>query len=83
VTRTAQAMARVDLLVLLPLAPRDGIEVPTDEDPELRDAMNDALLELADDPDLVETTTIVEITGERTSRLGQLEAAIARLGARE
>lgn len=77
--RTTEAMTRVDLLALLPLAPRDGIEVPADEDIELRDAMNDALLELADDPDLVGSAEVVEITGNRSSRLTQLETAVTRL----
>ncbi|WP_116950968.1 AAA family ATPase [Jiangella endophytica] len=78
--RTAEAMAHVDLLVLLPLAPRDGIEVPADEDLELRDAMNDALLELADDTQLTGAAEIVEITGDRSARLAHLDDAADRLG---
>lgn len=73
---TAEAMTRVNLLALLPLVPSDGIEVPADEDIELRNAMNDALLDLADDPDLVGPVEIVEITGTRSSRLTQLETAV-------
>ncbi|SFS03762.1 AAA domain-containing protein [Microbacterium sp. cf046] len=76
---TAEAMARVDLVVLLPLTPSAGIELSADEDLELRDAMNDALLELADDPDLVGNAAVVEITGDAEHRLEQLEATIARL----
>ena len=76
---TATAMAHVDLLVLLPLTDADGIEVPADEDPELRAAMNDSLLELADDPDLVGNARVVEITGSPTRRLAQLEDAIQDL----
>lgn len=72
----AAAMTRVDLLVLLPLTEADRIEVPADEDPELRDAMNDALLELADDPDLIGNGTVVEITGSPSHRLAQLEDAV-------
>lgn len=72
----ADGMAHVDLLVLLPLTDADEIEVPDDEDPELRDAMNDSLLELADDPDLVGDATVIEITGSPASRLAQLEHAI-------
>jgi hypothetical protein len=74
---TAAAMERVDLLVLLPLTAATLIEVPDDEDRELRVAMNDALLELAGDEDLVGRTEVVEITGDRTDRLARLEAAIA------
>jgi len=76
---TAAAMARVDLLVLLPLAEADRIDVPADEDPELRSAMNDSLLELADDPDLVGNAGVVEITGSPSQRLAQLEDAIESL----
>lgn len=77
---TATAMTHVDLLVVLPLSHREGIEVPDDEDPELRDAMNEALLELVDDPDLTGTALVVEITGEPSARLAQLEASVLRLG---
>ncbi len=38
---TAEAMAHVDLLVVLPLESPDGIRVPDDEDPDLREAMDD------------------------------------------
>jgi hypothetical protein len=74
---TAEAMAHVDLLVLLPLTADAAPAVPTDEDPELRAAMDDALLELADDPDLVGDTTVVEITGDHATRLARLEEATA------
>mgnify|MGYP001411124803 CR=1 FL=1 len=73
---TADAMARVDLLVLLPLTQADTIDVPDDEDPELRTATNDSLLELTDDPDLVGDATVIEIVGSPSSRLAQLEQAI-------
>lgn len=72
----AGAMAQADLLVLLPLTEADHIEVPDDEDPELRSAMNDALLELADDPDLVGNARVIELTGSPSHRLAQLEDAI-------
>ena len=39
-------MEHVDLLIVLPLNDADGIEMPESEDPELRDAMNDRLLDL-------------------------------------
>lgn len=75
--QTLLAMQHVDLLVLLPLRPADGIQVPDSEDPELRDAMNDALLELADDPDLVGDVAVLEIVGDREQRLARLLAALA------
>lgn len=77
IERTAAAMATVDLLVLLPLNERDRIEIAAEEDPELRLAMNDALLEFADDSELIGGVTVVEITGDPASRLAQLEFAIA------
>lgn len=77
---TAATMRRVDLLVLLPLNPHDRIWVPRDEDPELREVMNDKLLELTDDVDLVgEQVRIVEIVGDREKRLSALEVAIAEM----
>lgn len=76
---TAAAMAKVDVLVLLPLNDRDRIEIASEEDPELRFAMNDALLDFADDSTLTSGATVVEITGDQASRLAQLESAIAGL----
>ena len=76
---TARAMQRVDLLVVLPLSSAGGIRVGADEDSELREAMNDALLDLVDDPDITGGGEAVEITGDPTARLAQLEAATARL----
>ena len=38
--------------------------------------MDAALLELADDPDLTGNATVVEITGDRASRLRQLEQLV-------
>lgn len=72
----SRAMKNIDLLVLLPLHAGDGIEISPDEDLELREAMNDSLLELADDPDLVGAVPVVEILGSRERRLVQLESAI-------
>lgn len=73
---TARTMDGVDLLILLPLAATDPIEVGVEEDPELREAMDLALLELADDPDLTGGARVVEITGDRARRLRRLEDAI-------
>jgi len=77
VARTAAALRTVDLLVVLPLAPGDVIEVGEEEDPELRDAMNDALLDLLDDPALLGSTpTVTEITGTPEVRSALLERAV-------
>lgn len=75
---TAEAMAHVDLLVVLPLESPDGIRVPDDEDPDLRGAMEERLLELVDDPDLVgPATRVVEVAGPPEARLEQVLAAVA------
>jgi len=71
---TIAAMAHVDLLVLVPLS--RGIRVPEDEDPDLREAMDDALLELADDPDLLAGCPVIEVVGDPADRLAQLDAAV-------
>ena len=73
----ADAMRRVDLLVVLPLSAGDGIRIGAEEHPELRDAMNDVLLELLDDPDLVGADVeAIEITGDPRTRLALLEHSI-------
>jgi len=68
----------VDLLVVLPLSAADAIDVGDDEHLALRDAMDDELLDLVDDPDIVGAgTTVVEITGDREQRLAALERLVA------
>lgn len=73
-----EAMTVVDLLVVLPLNPADRIYVPNDEDPELRDAMDEALLELIEDSDLTGSAAVVELCGTPNERLAQLEAISIR-----
>jgi hypothetical protein len=72
---TRDAMTSVDLLVLLPLHHATPIPVTDDEDTELRVATDGALLELADDPDLIGDTRIVELAGTPAQRLADLLAA--------
>lgn len=81
-SRVADAAGCIDLLVVLPLYPSSGIEVPDEEDRELRVAMDAALLELVDDPDLVGGAEVVEITGRPAARLEQLEAAVTAVRSR-
>ncbi|VXC26213.1 AAA family ATPase [Plantibacter sp. T3] len=77
-TRTAAALQTVDVLVVLPLTPNDGIHVGADEDLELRTAMNAVLLDLVDDPDFIgDHVTVAEITGDPSDRLAALEALVA------
>ncbi|MBO9626095.1 MAG: hypothetical protein J7484_06950 [Microbacterium sp.] len=75
---TTAAMTEVDLLVVLPLNGADRIWVHPEEDLELRDAMDEALLELADDTELLGAhTRVVEIVGDRSARLAALDAAVS------
>jgi hypothetical protein len=74
----ASGMACIDLVVILPLD--DGIAVPECEDPALRTAMNERLLDLvAADPYALftgGTPRVVEIEGARAQRLRVLEALV-------
>lgn len=81
VSRAVDALATLDLLVVLPLSTRDGIHVPDDEDPELREAMDEVLRELADDPDLVGDVPVLELTGAPEERLSALERVVGSTGA--
>lgn len=75
---TERAMHRVDLLVILPLTERDGIRAGDDEDLELREATDAALLDLVDEAELIpRTTRVIEITGDRATRAAALLAVIA------
>lgn len=66
------AMEHIDLLVVLPL---DGtIDAPEAEDLELREAMNDRLLELVEQCDV----RVVEVQGTRRERLAALERSLTR-----
>lgn len=79
--RTATALRAVDLLVALPLTAGDGIHIGDDESPLLREAMNDTLLELLDDPDVIGADlTVVELTGDPATRLAALEREVERAG---
>ncbi|HVR39070.1 MAG TPA: hypothetical protein VMU84_08230, partial [Thermoanaerobaculia bacterium] len=68
----ARGMAHVDLLVVLPLNDRDGIVAPESEDLELRDAMNERLLEILA-TDLLGDLRVIELQGSRQRRLAMLE----------
>lgn len=76
--RTASALRHVDLIVALPLTARDDIRIGDDEDLELRAATDAALLDLIDDGDLLPASAqLLEITGDRATRLAALEDALA------
>lgn len=74
---TRQAAEQIDLVALVPLAYRDQIAVGEDEDLELRDAMDEALLDLAAEPEFV-GRRVVELAGDRVERLARLEEAAVR-----
>ena len=75
----ASGLAHVDVLAILPLDAT--IEIPESEDLELREAMNERLLELigADEYALFRNAAprVVELQGSRPRRLQLLERAIA------
>lgn len=76
---TAEAMAHVDLLVVLPLVDAEGVWVPEEEDPRLRIVMDEHLLDLCDDDELVGGVgCIIELTGSAPARLAALTARVAR-----
>lgn len=80
---SAAALRQLDVLVILPLNSTDAIWVPEEENRPLREAMNDALLELSDDLDHVDHhPRVVELTGDRERRLRHLETTIAEVEAR-
>ncbi|MGW8483179.1 AAA family ATPase [Microbacterium sp. NPDC055903] len=71
------AMAAVDLLVVLPLSTASGIHLPADEDLDLREEMDAALLTLTEDPDLVPgSVRMIELAGTPEERLAALEEII-------
>ncbi|SIR65076.1 AAA family ATPase [Microbacterium sp. RURRCA19A] len=68
------AMQTVDALIVLPLSARNAIPLPSDEHPELREVMNDALLDLIDDAELIGAhVRIAEISGSPEERLMAME----------
>ena len=75
----AVGMGQLDLLVVLSLNDADGIAAPESEDLELREAMNDQLLDLiTTDPYSLfgGGVRVVEIHGSRDERLPVLERAV-------
>jgi hypothetical protein len=79
----ASGLAHLDLLVVLPLNDVDGIVAPPSEDLELRDEMNERLMEMitTDPYSLLTRSTlrIVEIHGTPERRLLALERAVAEM----
>ncbi|HEV7238773.1 MAG TPA: AAA family ATPase [Thermoanaerobaculia bacterium] len=71
----ARGMEHVDLLVVVDA---DGIVAPESEDLDLRDAMNDRLLEIitTDEYELLGNVRVIEVHGAPRLRLAALERAI-------
>ena len=78
-----ESLPAFDLLAVLPLESGRRIAVPDDEDPALREAMDEALLELVDDLERDGSAPrVVFLSGDPEARLrALLEAASARTAA--
>ena len=75
---TAEALSHVDLLVALPLMREDALAPGPEEHPELRAAMNDALLDLLGDAELLGAATrVVEVAGDPAHRCSSLESLVS------
>jgi hypothetical protein len=76
----SRGMEHLDLLVILPLNDADGIDAPESEDLELRETMNDHLLDIitTDEFDLLGGLRVIEVQGSRRRRLALLKGAIDR-----
>lgn len=72
-----RSLATVDLVAVVPLDAARPIRVPAEEDPELREAMDDVLLELLDDleQDGAVRRSLV-LTGDPVRRLQALSDAV-------
>lgn len=66
----------IDLLVVVPLDGERPIHVPDDEDPELREAMDQALQEIAEDLEH-DDVRVITVGGDGASRLRAVLAAAA------
>lgn len=75
-SNSVEAMKQVELVVLLLLNPVDCIDVPEDEDPALRRAMDEVLLKFADALGLIGETEVIELTGPPDTRLARLEQVV-------
>lgn len=75
----ARGMQHVDLLVVLSLNDADGIVAPESEDLDLREAMNERLLEIVSTDELerlgIAHLRVLEVHGPRRARLAAVERA--------
>ncbi|QKE84817.1 AAA family ATPase [Arthrobacter sp. NEB 688] len=74
-----RAHSHVDLLVVVPLAGTHWLHVPDEEDPDLREAADTALLDLLDDDGVVPASlAVVEVGGDPRRRLANVLARLPR-----
>ena len=79
---TRVALAKVDLIVFLPIEAPDRIELPSTEDAEFRQAVDDRLRDvvLEDSLGLLSDTDVAEVTGSLTDRVRAVINLIERSG---
>ncbi|MDF2992894.1 MAG: hypothetical protein K0S37_3408 [Microbacterium sp.] len=75
-----RALSAIDVLVVLPLEQRPGLEAAADEDVQLREAMDRQLVELVDE--YATDQVVIELTGSQEERRRTLTQEIARLHTR-
>jgi predicted ATPase len=75
--RAAASMARLDLVVLVPIEEPDRVTLNRDEDPQLRRAVDDELGELLLDDDFGEDLDVLVVHGDLSARTAQV---VARIG---
>ena len=72
VERAASAMARLDLVVLVPVEEPDRVTLSADEDPRLRRAVDDELAQLLLDDDFGEGLEVLVVHGDLAARTAQV-----------
>lgn len=79
---TRAALAKVDVIVFLPIETPDRIELPSTEDAEFRQAVDDRLRELVLDDSLgwLSDTDVAEVTGSLAERVRTVINLIERSG---
>jgi predicted ATPase len=76
VERAAAAMARLDLVVLVPIEEPDRVTLARDEDARLRHAVDGELAQLLLDDDFGEELDVLVVHGELAARTAQVLARV-------
>ena len=74
--RAATAMARLDLVVLVPIEEPDRVTLGRDEDPRLRRAVDHELAELLLDDDFGDDLEVLVVSGDLAARTAQVVARV-------